>query len=163
MNRTNLLCAFIELLLMWTPEALGKVRQFHTDYFGLDINEKGYIVGMYNTTRSTKENFSPADRPSPLMKLYDKKFKRYYYPVKAQYNSGKKMYTLDFSNGSTAQVRFEPEKQYFKLTMESLTLRDVTYANFFPSSFGVNFPITKKTTVEDFEHIEATAVGYGTT
>ena len=88
---------------MWKPEALGKVRQFHTDYFGHDINEKGYIVGMYNTTRPTKANFSPADRPSPLMKLYDKKFKRYYYPVKAQYNSGKKMYTLDFSNGSTAQ------------------------------------------------------------
>ena len=118
------MCAFIALLLMWTPEALGKVRQFHTDYFGLDINEKGYIVGMYNTTRSTKANFSPADRPSPLMKLYDKKFKRYYYPVKAQYNSGKKMYTLDFLNGSTAQVRFEPKKQYFKLTMESLTHRD---------------------------------------
>ena len=48
-------------------------------------------------------------------------------------------------------------------TSQGKDLRDVTYANFFPSSFGANFPITKNTTVEDFEHIEATAIGYGVT
>lgn len=42
-------------------------------------------------------------------------------------------------------------------------LRDVTFANFYPSSFGVNFPITEKSIVEQYEHIEATAVGYGAT
>lgn len=48
-------------------------------------------------------------------------------------------------------------------TSQGKDLRDVTYANFFPSSFGANFPITAKSTVEQFEHIEATAVGYGAT
>ena len=48
-------------------------------------------------------------------------------------------------------------------TSQGKDLRDVTYANFFPSSFGSNFPITAESTVEDFEHIEATAVGYGCT
>lgn len=39
----------------------------------------------------------------------------------------------------------------------------MTYANYFPSSFGVNFPITAASTVEQYEHIEATAIGHGTT
>lgn len=48
-------------------------------------------------------------------------------------------------------------------TSQGKDLRDVTYANFFPSSFGANFPITAQSTAADFEHIEATAVGYGCT
>ena len=48
-------------------------------------------------------------------------------------------------------------------TSQGKDLRDVTYANFFPSSFGGNFPITAESTVEDYEHIEATAIGYGCT
>lgn len=48
-------------------------------------------------------------------------------------------------------------------TSQGKDLRDVTYANFFPSSFGGNFPITATSTVEQYEHIEATAVGYGAT
>ena len=48
-------------------------------------------------------------------------------------------------------------------TSQGKDLRDVTYANFFPSSFGVNFPIGENSTAEQYEHIEATAVGYGAT
>lgn len=42
-------------------------------------------------------------------------------------------------------------------------LRDVTFANYFPTSFGHNFSISPSTTLEQFEHIEATAIGYNTT
>ena len=48
-------------------------------------------------------------------------------------------------------------------TSQGKDLRDVTYANFFPSSFGVNFPIGENSTAEQYEYIEATAVGYGAT
>lgn len=55
------------------------------------------------------------------------------------------------------------KRQWGGATSQGKDLRDVTYANFFPSSFGANFPITATSTVEDYEHIEATAVGYGAT
>lgn len=48
-------------------------------------------------------------------------------------------------------------------TSQGKDLRDVTYANYFPSSFGVNFPITASSTVAQYEHIQATAIGYGST
>lgn len=48
-------------------------------------------------------------------------------------------------------------------TSQGKDLRDVTFANFFPSSFGGNFPIKANSTVTQYEHIEATAVGYGVT
>ena len=39
----------------------------------------------------------------------------------------------------------------------------MTFANYFPTSFGHNFSISPSTTLEQFEHIEATAIGYNTT
>jgi hypothetical protein len=54
-------------------------------------------------------------------------------------------------------------REWGSTTSQGKDLRDVTYANFFPSSFGGNFPITANSTVEQYEHIEATAVGYGAT
>lgn len=48
-------------------------------------------------------------------------------------------------------------------TSQGKDLRDVTFANFFPSSFGHNFSVSATTTLEQFEHIEATAVGYNAT
>ena len=39
----------------------------------------------------------------------------------------------------------------------------MTYSNFFPVSFGANFAIKDTSTVEQYEHVEAIAVGYGAT
>lgn len=60
-------------------------ESFKTDYFGIDVDSRGYIVGMWNRTRESR-NFSPADQPSPLLSLYDEELKRYYYPQKARYS-----------------------------------------------------------------------------
>ena len=98
-----------------------EMQRFRTDYFGLDIDAKGYIVGMWNTTRESR-NFSPADRPSPLLALYDGRLKRYYYPQKARYANGK--YRLEYANGSIATVRLEEKDKYFKLTLEALDNRE---------------------------------------
>lgn len=59
---------------------------------------------------------------------------------------------------------YDAEKRLWgSTTSQGKDLRDVTFANFFSSSFGSNFPITASSTVEQYEHIEATAVGYGAT
>lgn len=42
-------------------------------------------------------------------------------------------------------------------------MRDVSYANYFPVGMGGNFPITEKSTLEEYEHIQAMSVGVGST
>ena len=96
-------------------------RSFKTDYFGIDVDSRGYIVGMWNRTRDSR-NFSPADQPSPLLSLYDEDLKRYYYPQKAHYSHG--MYRLEYENGSVATVRLEEKAKYFKLSLERLEPRN---------------------------------------
>lgn len=96
-------------------------RSFKTDFFGIDVDSRGYIVGMWNRTRESR-NFSPADQPSPLLSLYDEELKRYYYPQKARYCKGK--YQLEYENGSVATVRLEEKDKYFKLSLESLEPRN---------------------------------------
>ncbi len=39
--------------------------------------------------RADGRRFSPADRPSPLLALYDETLKRYYYPQHAEYERGR--------------------------------------------------------------------------
>jgi len=96
---------------------------FSTNYFKIHIDKKGYITSMKNTTVKPNREFSPADKPSPLMSLYDGAKKVYYEPVKASYNKAKKTITLRYSNGSIAQIGLTPQKKYFKLTLQSLAPR----------------------------------------
>lgn len=96
-------------------------RSFQTDYFRIDIDAKGYIVGMWNQTKESR-NFSPTDQPSPLLTLYDEDIKRYYYPQKAHYSDGR--YQLEYENGSVATVSLDEKDKYFKLKLESLEPRN---------------------------------------
>lgn len=98
-------------------------QSFKTDYLGIDVDGRGYIVGMWNLTRDSR-NFSPADRPSPLLSLYDEDLKRYYYPQKAAYNRSNKLYKLEYENGSVATVQLEEKDKYLKLRLESLEPRN---------------------------------------
>lgn len=94
---------------------------FQSDYFRVDMNDRGYIVGMWNRTK-TDRNFSPADRPSPLLALYDSQLKRYYYPQQATYGGGR--CRLTYANGSVATVRVDERPTHLRLTLESLTRRE---------------------------------------
>lgn len=98
-------------------------HSFKTDYFGIDVDARGYIVGMRNLTRDSR-NFSPDDQPSPLLSLYDGRTKRYYYPQKASFDKSNKQYKLEYENGSVATVRLEEKDKYFKLTLEALEPRE---------------------------------------
>lgn len=51
----------VAVMALLTGCSASRTASFRTDYLGIDINEKGYIVGLWNTTRSDSRNFSPAD------------------------------------------------------------------------------------------------------
>lgn len=54
-------------------------------------------------------------------------------------------------------------RQWGSATSQGKDLRDVTYSNYYPVSFGGNFAIKDTSTVKQYEHIQAIAVGYGAT
>ncbi len=54
-------------------------------------------------------------------------------------------------------------REWGSTTSQGKDLRDVTYSNFFPVSFGGNFPVNANSTVEQYEHIQAISVGIGVT
>lgn len=109
------------LLLGCTTE---RSWNFKTDYFSIDVNGKGYITSMKNITVTPNREFSPADKPSPLVSLYDSEKKEYYYPQKASFDKSKQLITLDYSNGSVAHVCVQPQDKYLKLSLISLEPRN---------------------------------------
>lgn len=97
---------------------------FRTNYFKIHINNKGFITSMKNITVATNREFSPADKPSPLMSLYDSHKNKYYEPNSARYNKASQSITLTYPNGSLAKILLVVKKKYFKLTLQSLSPRN---------------------------------------
>ena len=54
-------------------------------------------------------------------------------------------------------------REWGSATSQGKDLRDVTYSNYYPVSFGGNFAIKDTSTVEQYEHVQAISVGYGAT
>ena len=119
MKRTLISCAAFALLLCSCGS--GQQETFQTDYFKIAVDSRGYIVGMWNNTK-TDRNFSPSDQPSPLLALYNSQLKRYYYPQKARYSQGR--YTLEYENGAVATVQLKEKDKYLKLTLLSVENRE---------------------------------------
>lgn len=94
-----------------------------TSYFRIHINEKGFITSMKNISKAPAREFSPADKPSPLLCLYNSQEKKYYEPQKASYAKGTGLLSLSYANGSVAQVKIEAKTKYFKFTLQSLSNR----------------------------------------
>jgi hypothetical protein len=101
-----------------------KQWDFSSDYFKIQINNNGFITSMKNITKKPYREFSPSDKPSPLMQIYDGKKKIYYKPISAKFNNTDKIFTLDYPNGSVAQISIETKNKYFKLTLQSLSPRN---------------------------------------
>ena len=117
MKRHVLSCALLACMLGSCSS--DSIQSFDTDYFQIDIDSKGYIVGMWNRTQESR-NFSPTDQPSPLLALYNSRLKRYYYPEKARFSNGR--YRLEYGNGSVATVKLEEKDRYFKLMCSGETI-----------------------------------------
>src|SRR5689334_1537666 len=88
---------------------------FSTHYLKIRINSKGYITSFRNITIKSGNEFSPSDKPSPLLSLYSSNKKKYFEPTKAVYTKATKTFNLYYANGSVANVKFEPRAKYFKL------------------------------------------------
>jgi hypothetical protein len=92
-----------------------------TDYFKISIDKKGFITSMKNITKTPNQEFSPKDKPSPLLRLYNSNKTVYYEPQKAVYSKTSNVLSLTYVNGSIAKIKIEAKAKYFKLTLQSLT------------------------------------------
>lgn len=54
-------------------------------------------------------------------------------------------------------------REWGSSTSQGKDLRDMTYSNYFPVTMGANFPVNEKSTADQYEHIQAVAVGVGAT
>lgn len=97
---------------------------FKTDYFKIDVNNKGYITSMQNTTVSPCREFAIEGKPSPVLSLYNSGKKEYYYPSNANFDSRTKTLTVDYPNGSVAKITMEPKGKYIKMTLQDLSPRN---------------------------------------
>lgn len=97
---------------------------FSTAYFKIRIDGRGWITSMKNITVQPNREFSPADKPSPLLCLYNTNEKKYYEPVKASYTKSDKTISLRYANGAVAKIKIAPQKKYFRLTLVSLSQRN---------------------------------------
>ncbi len=115
----------LTLIAVFLVSSAHAQHDFSTSYFKIHIDNKGWITSMKNVTgKASQREFSPADKPSPLLSLFDSKKNEYYQPTKAIFNKTKQAYTLHYANGSVATVSLVPHKKYFKLTLQSLTPRN---------------------------------------
>jgi hypothetical protein len=106
-----------------TPNCSAQ-QAFSTRYFKIQIDNKGWITSLKNVTVRPEREFSPADKPSPLLSLYDSKAQRYYQPTKGTYTKEKQTFTLQYANGSVATVSLIAHDKYFKLKLVSLSPRN---------------------------------------
>ena len=95
-----------------------------TSYFKIKIDDKGFITSMKNITIEPNREFSPIDKPSPLMCLFDSKNNTIYEPQSASYNKSKEIITLTYENKSVAEIRVESKNKYFKFILLSLSNRE---------------------------------------
>lgn len=121
-HKKSILFILSSLLLMGCTAE--RSWNFKTNYFSMDVNGKGYITSMKNITVTPNREFSPADKPSPLLSLYDGEKKEYYYPQQARFDKATHLITLDYPNGSVAKVQLLPNDKYLKLSLVSLEPRN---------------------------------------
>jgi hypothetical protein len=96
-----------------------------TEYFSISFNGKGYIIRMVNTSVAPHRQFSPADKLSPLLCLYDSRENAYYYPVGASYGRAGNLVRLRYANGSVATIAISTAgNQYFKFTLRDVEPRN---------------------------------------
>jgi hypothetical protein len=119
----NIKWILLALLLVFNCPAKAQ-WDFSTNYFKIHVNNKGFITSMKNITVTPSREFSPANKPSPLMCLYDSNNKKYYEPNGARYNKASQLITLNYPNGSIAKVSLVAKKKYFKLMLKSLSRRN---------------------------------------
>jgi len=116
-------------LLIWCTSIIPTAENYaqvelSTEYLKVKINDTGFITSMQNITANPNREFSPTNKPSALLNLYDSGKKIYYVPVHAAFNKAEQVITLTYSNHSAAKVRLSPQQKYIRLTLLSLEPRE---------------------------------------
>ncbi len=130
---------YLKQLILLTVLLAGAIRlpaqySFHTDYFKININGKGYITSMKNIakdSRSRGKDFSPAGNPSPVMSLLKKYWIKdssgatvtkyeYAYPESLRYDKRNHTMVLTYPGGETAAVYVMAKRKYIKFKLLSL-------------------------------------------
>ncbi len=97
---------------------------YSTLYLGIQVNNKGFVTSMKDITKSEPREFSPSDKPSPLLTLYNSQLDTLYSPINAVYNGSGNTIKLTYPNNSIAEIKVEPKDKYLKFTLLSLTNRE---------------------------------------
>ncbi|SMC91912.1 hypothetical protein [Pedobacter nyackensis] len=122
--KLNFIKIIIAFIVTTIPISVFAQYNFSTDYFKIQISNKGWITSMKNITVKPNREFSPTDKPSPVMSLYDSKKNVYYQPTSATFTKASQTMVLKYPNGSVAKISIVPKKKYFKLTLQSLSPRN---------------------------------------
>lgn len=94
-----------------------------TAYFSIDLDKNGYITSMKNISVSPNREFSPLDKPSSLLCLYDSKKNKYYFPTHAAYSASRAQ--LNYDNGSVATINFSiVNNKYIKFVLQDVVPRN---------------------------------------
>lgn len=117
------IACLVTLLAVWGCTA-DRSWNFRTDYLSVEIDRNGYITSLKNITVSPAREFSPEDKPSPVLSLYESGKKQYHYPQQAAYDKKNRVLTLGYPNGSVAEIVLDPHDKYLKLTLKSLEPRN---------------------------------------
>lgn len=95
--------------------------RFTTDYLDVTVDGHGYITGLRNIASNGEQpEFSPADKPSPLLTLYSSADSTWHYPVEANYNSFSKVMRLGYGDGLEVEVKIEPRGKYLRMELVDL-------------------------------------------
>ena len=124
----------------------------HYDFDGQEfLFNNGH--GYYSTKRFFRKMFERASEIGvPYIRVSGATLSEGSWHYQSVWNvgGGRNLYDLD-------------TREWGSATSQGKDLRDVTYSNYYPVSFGGNFAIKDTSTVEQYEHIQATAIGYGAT
>ena len=123
MKKQKYIGGFFGLLLL-TACSPSRNWQFETDYLRVELNDKGYITSMQNRTVSPQREFSPVDKPSPLLSIYNEETKQYVLPESASFDASNRTVTLTYPNQVKAEVRLEEKGKYLRMELLSLSPRE---------------------------------------
>ena len=113
------------VLLILNACSAGSKWDFSTSLLKIQIDDKGYITSMKNITIDPQREFSPSDKASPLMCLFDGTNNMLYEPQSAEYNQASGIITLTYANKSVAEIKIEIKDKYFKFILKSLSSREL--------------------------------------
>ncbi len=122
-QKSKVLLFLILTFLMFSCDSQSRL-QLKTNYLNISLNENGFIYSIEDISKPVPREFSPLDKPSPLLTLYNNKLDTLYEPIRAKYNISENMIELGFPNNSVAKIGVDPKDKYLKFTLLSLTNRD---------------------------------------